>query len=724
MELFSISCTTCKSRLKVREESAIGQILACPKCGGMVMVKPPEGWQNGGPPPIPQPESPPGLTAVVDVPRPGDTIGDSQFDDVDELLSDAPPRVRPGTVTVAADAPGLARPRFAGSPAQSPPRSAGEGSAIHARGTNSAPTSSSAKPHQTPDKAAADAHVTPPPESAARAGDQVESPPVAESRPGRYWVLLSGSIAAGILLAVLAVAGVMRFLQSPPHAFSQPARQVANSTPSSQSPVAGAPAEQTPSSPLQPTEATPEQPASGETVVGPPGPVQPSETEPPAAEPSETEPSETEPTPAAPMPKPMAGSDPLQPFENILATDTADPFANPDAATTPVAPPSEALVPMATEPDSEPAKPSLPRPAPRVVDVAARLADPLPAIEATGVPLADFLKFIADYSTIPITLEADALPFARSSSVAPVNAKATNSTVGGVLAAALTPLGLESIAAEGQLVVRVIEPSPLPTLRYPISDLTGEDESAAAELAEALQALVEPASWTGEGAGSLTVGKGELAIAQRRSVHLQLVTLCEKLRTARKLRPKTSFDPALFKLDTRSQRAAAKLLTPISLNFSQPTSFVRIVERLEQVGGMRILIDWRDIASAGWNPDGEATLLVDKEPFSAALAKLLEPMDLAYRIVDHQTLQIVTPLALASRTDLELYKVDDLTDADPSGASLVAQVRAALGEGQFRDNGGNCEIRFDEPSRSLIASLPQPQQQALESLLTKLRSGK
>ena len=42
MEPFSITCTTCKSRLKVKSAAAIGQVVPCPKCGGMVLVKPPE----------------------------------------------------------------------------------------------------------------------------------------------------------------------------------------------------------------------------------------------------------------------------------------------------------------------------------------------------------------------------------------------------------------------------------------------------------------------------------------------------------------------------------------------------------------------------------------------------------------------------------------------------------------------------------------------------------
>jgi hypothetical protein len=51
MDLFAIQCTTCGARLKVRSASAIGQIVACPKCQSMVHVAPPPGWQ----PPIPTP---------------------------------------------------------------------------------------------------------------------------------------------------------------------------------------------------------------------------------------------------------------------------------------------------------------------------------------------------------------------------------------------------------------------------------------------------------------------------------------------------------------------------------------------------------------------------------------------------------------------------------------------------------------------------------------------
>jgi hypothetical protein len=58
-ELFSVECTTCKARLKVRSMAAIGQILSCPKCQSMVMVAPPADWQpEGVAPPVAATETP------------------------------------------------------------------------------------------------------------------------------------------------------------------------------------------------------------------------------------------------------------------------------------------------------------------------------------------------------------------------------------------------------------------------------------------------------------------------------------------------------------------------------------------------------------------------------------------------------------------------------------------------------------------------------------------
>jgi len=66
MGLFTVVCETCQARLTVRERSLIGQIVECPKCGSMVGIFPPPGWQPGDEPAAssqPSASTPPTRTA-------------------------------------------------------------------------------------------------------------------------------------------------------------------------------------------------------------------------------------------------------------------------------------------------------------------------------------------------------------------------------------------------------------------------------------------------------------------------------------------------------------------------------------------------------------------------------------------------------------------------------------------------------------------------------------
>jgi len=146
---------------------------------------------------------------------------------------------------------------------------------------------------------------------------------------------------------------------------------------------------------------------------------------------------------------------------------------------------------------------------------------------------------------------------------------------------------------------------------------------------------------------------------------------------------------------------------------------VKICQKLSAAGKMRILIDWRSIAPAGWNPDAELTLVVDKKPFAEALTALVEPMDLAYRIVDSRTIQIVSPQYLAEHLELELHPVKELVAGPEQIEPLLARVRASLAEGGAEVPG---QLWIDSQSKCLVTMLPQPKQQLLSRLLADWRT--
>ena len=77
MELFRISCTTCKVRLNVRDSNLVGQILPCPKCGSMVLITAPTAGTA---------QAEPSGAAT----EPDPSVVNSSFENIESLLDDTP----------------------------------------------------------------------------------------------------------------------------------------------------------------------------------------------------------------------------------------------------------------------------------------------------------------------------------------------------------------------------------------------------------------------------------------------------------------------------------------------------------------------------------------------------------------------------------------------------------------------------------------------------------
>ncbi|WP_254507591.1 hypothetical protein [Anatilimnocola floriformis] len=781
MESFTLTCTTCKSRLKVRDTGVVGQIMACPKCGGMVLIKP-DPQVAPGQSSAPQNarsnetgETKPDLSNSLRSLPPIDTAAPLKadaFDDVDVLLGDVParsmvptPTVRPGAGPAGhAHAAPLPPPKGS-TPAttQSFIRPADQNKSPDSQAatlsqndiptaTNSqqapaaksvvkinsaAPTAANTKQPE-PQRVAAAAMVAATlPQPAVTAATvptpaAAESPPVSAGSPWQYWAMVSASGLLGVLLAVGVVAFTISWFSNGSEPLPAPLAQ--NTTP------------EKPAAPEVP--ASPENPAApvGPVAIVPANPDKPIDPVVPPPMPTDPAPVPVQPVPAPPMPsterdplgitdpakpapekptpeKPgLAANDPFNKFGDILNGGPADPVPPPakPAAAPPVIPPPE------EEPNQSPTAAKLPKPQPRHIDIAARLAESLPAIEAQNSPLIDFLQVMQEMSTVPITLRPDGLAMVRITPFTadtPVNWKGASTTVIEAIQGGLQPLGLEAKVEADQLIVDVAN-SQLVTTKLPVKDLTDSDERRANDLAAALMTFVAPDSWSDEdNQPSLVATKDELTIRQTRPALAECVVLIEKLRVARGLRPLTKFDARLFELATRNERAAAALATPLTLNYSIPTPLTRVTDRLGKEAKVRILFDWQSLSAAGWNPDAEVTLTIEKQTLAAALNDLTQRMDLTWRAVDAKTIQILSPQTQADRTELELYAVGDVAKDTTAGAALVAKIRNTLGGQAFRDAGGRGEVRFDATGKCLIVALTQPQQQQVATLLKTLRAG-
>jgi hypothetical protein len=373
--------------------------------------------------------------------------------------------------------------------------------------------------------------------------------------------------------------------------------------------------------------------------------------------------------------------------------------------------------------------PPLRRVAPDKIDVAARLATEIAAIQLRGAPLHTAAETFSDMAGVPVALDVDALRAAGVRVDQPVTLAATSVTIAGALEQALRPPGLEAREQNGCLVVLPMEAGQTRKARYAVDDLVRSGDPPIEDLVEMVRAVVAGRVVAGEGnSPAVTAEKGAILLSAREIEHDRMIELCEKLRVARGRplrtrfdanRPDPRFDPRRFELATRRAKALDVLARPVTAGVGRGAPLCDVIEFLAGQTGATILMDHAALSAAGLAAQTDARLVAAGEPLETAVARLLEPLSLTMRVVDHKVLEVTTLEAAAQRVYIEFYPVRGTAgrrvlaagDLEPFREKLLAAAGIA---------GSNAAIEFDPPSECLIVCASYPEQVRIEQGLRKL----
>jgi hypothetical protein len=366
--------------------------------------------------------------------------------------------------------------------------------------------------------------------------------------------------------------------------------------------------------------------------------------------------------------------------------------------------------------------------APAKVDVPARLATKIAGVEFREAPLYKALETISDLAGVAISLDVEALYASGIGIGEPVNVTGTSLTVGAVLEQALGPVGLRAREEQGQLLVSPLNARQPRKARYAVDDLVRAGDPPIEELVGMIRALVGVRAGLDDMPLDVSVSDGAIVVSAAEIEHDRMVELCEKLRVARGRplrsrfsadRPDLRFDPRRFELAPRRARAEAILGRRITAGIGRPAPLCDVVTYLAEQADATILVDGPALAAAGMAVETEARLVAANESLEVALATLLEPLGLVYRVVDEKVIEITTLKAAATRPCIEFYPVRGLfSDPAPAADAVESHRERLLAAAGIE--GSSAVIVFDPPSRCLVVSAAYPEQVRLERALRKL----
>ena len=274
------------------------------------------------------------------------------------------------------------------------------------------------------------------------------------------WPLLAGGLGAGAILGAIVWLLVGSGAPEPEMAAAISTSAAVPSIAEEASPATIASQSSVPpgSAPIAAVQSPPEKIAA----EVPPAATAPEETAAPAAAEARADKSPSTPgaalagnppEPAAAESKPAIRLDPAEapaPLGDPLDVDLANP--QPSAADTP---------PVAEEPrraaaaSAPPANSSATLKTPKLSqsEVHERLSTALPRVKFVRVPLIEFVRFVADFSTVEITIDDASLARLGKKRQTPITVELADTTLDDALRAAIKPLGLDCVFADGKLVV-------------------------------------------------------------------------------------------------------------------------------------------------------------------------------------------------------------------------------------------------------------------------------
>lgn len=716
MEPFSIVCKSCAARLNVTKASAVGQILACPKCGTMIEVKPPPGWT----PPEPL-ESNSEQSGSLDSnlapsnrdphrPDSQEELG-SHFEDIDSILS---PPVKPSP---------------------NPPRKLT--AEIHTKRSQI----------EARKKHAATVNPTGP----VLPTDQWTSDSTKKRKRIAIWAI--GSIGSLALLAAIVTSVLInRNKQTADHA-DRPDTSTESAIPDAEPGIDD------------------NEPNDGILTDGPPTEPKPGITDvplDPAVEIGDSPPpvlsnDALSPPPIDGEPKEMAGDDSPHDAKSTPQAKDVSPFARqspfgPGSTTPDVALPGGANAP--TRPpeiatgitnqlgdlsalleqrgtslrdikDAVASRQSrhvigLPKyvikyPRAQKIDLERKLDWPIGGIlYESAVPLVGVLRKLTTISGIPITVDARAIVMAGKSPNPEITLKITDTNFEDTVTQILTKAGLSTTKVTNGLIIGAATSNTLSESKYDFPDVPSLDEKDKQHLIGVIKTLVNPRTWAREqNQPTLNLNGNQIIANCSSSSHRQIDDLLTKLAACAALIQDPNDADSLKKTESRWNAIDANLSKDPGLSHSAQTTVGFFLDRCYSATGVTVLMDWDHLMSEGWSP---LTLIpgnLNEPTLHDVLEELEQSMNLVALAVDSQTMVMTTNDQATTRLDLEVYSVSKLLAGPLDENKMKDLILQTLG-GQLQSE--NVRFIYEPDFQCLIVFAPQALQRQLASLLKQLES--
>ena len=317
------------------------------------------------------------------------------------------------------------------------------------------------------------------------------------------------------------------------------------------------------------------------------------------------------------------------------------------------------------------------KPIPLRLDYQIQLKRTYEGIAIEGQSFATVIDFFQKLTTVPVTfpprlLYGD-LDFAKS-----ISLKVRDVTARELLTKILDEVDLKFVEGENSVIV-VPKNTKKVEKEYTIKPFVADIDDAN-RVADLVKRFVSPADYDltleSPAKAEIDLTTASLKITQTEIGHQRVAEFVDKIGLARESIPAAHSDTKT--LDTQHLKSKTILSEKSKVDFLTPVSLNEISAAFAREYGLNLLIDWESLHQQGWNVNTRVRFDAGLETLENTLRALLISTELQLVIHSEKAFEITTAATAASRLLIEFHPIDHICGSSEEAQLFQKSIQNAL----------------------------------------------
>ncbi len=338
-------------------------------------------------------------------------------------------------------------------------------------------------------------------------------------------------------------------------------------------------------------------------------------------------------------------------------------------------------------------------------------------------PLQTVLHELSAISGLILTIDVPSIAAAGAEFNPMVDFKAENESTATVIRKVAESVGLVAIETDDGFWITVQDDGKLQKLDINIAVIV-ENEEDAQGIIRAIKALVYPNSWKNDAAdanvavqpkpaGTITFADGKLQLENSSGAIREIQSFVDAIKAAARgdLNSSTMLQPVVWLDDgafANAYDSENSIRIPVSTFF----------QKLAKENGVQLTADWRSLARNDWSTDAMAPGWMDERTIGSVIKETAHGLGASFYVADEKTVWLTSPQVANDIFVLKLYPVEKLAGGRLNKERLSRILFDSLGD-QLNQPGVSLELLVKQ--KLVAVRAPQSLQRQIRAVFETIK---